>query len=155
MKPNLFLDSDGVIFDFDQHVMHHSGGKTPNQLGDKPLWDLVNSVSDFWATMPLFPWAHDLIDYGRQHDAKILTGCPKSGYEVAAEGKIAKYAKHFPGVQVITCLSRNKTDYMANPGDVLVDDTFRNIKRWSAAGGTAIFFRSYQQAISDLKRIFG
>jgi hypothetical protein len=120
--PSLFLDSDGLIFDFNTHVMYHSNGVPPHRLGDEPLWSLVNSIPDFWQTMPLLPWAHDLMDFCRPFHPTILTGCPRSGYEVAAEQKIAKYAKHFPGIPVITtCMSRNKVDHMRAKGDILVD----------------------------------
>jgi len=152
--PNLFLDSDGVIFDFDRHVMSHSGGVHPRTLGDDPLWNLINAIPDFWITMPLLPWAHDLVQFCKPYSPTILTGCPRSNYEYAADQKQAKYAKHFPDLKVITCLSRNKPTYMKATGDVLVDDTYKNIKRWIAADGVGIFFRNYHQTVDELRTIF-
>lgn len=153
---NIFLDSDGVCCDFDGHVASFSGGRKPNELGgDANLWALVNSIPDFWSTMPLLPGARDLFDAAKAIDpnVRILTGCPRSGYEAAVEGKLLKHSRYFPGTQVITCLSRNKADHMIAPGDCLVDDMARNIKRWEAAGGTGIRYWSAEQAIEKLRKL--
>lgn len=153
--PNLYIDSDGVIFDFDNHVMSYSGGVHPNKLGDPKLWALVDSIPDFWITMPLLPWGADLVRFARLYDPVILTGCPKTNFDYAADQKKLKYAKHFPGIPVITCLSRDKQNHMKSPGDVLVDDRYKNIKRWNEAGGRGVFFRSYDQTIGELMEIYG
>ncbi|CAM6054492.1 unnamed protein product [Sphagnum tenellum] len=84
----------------------------------------------------------------------VLSGCPKTNYDVASEQKKAKFAKQFPGLPVITCLSKNKPDHMIAPGDLLIDDRHSNTKRWIKAGGTAVLFRTYEQTISELEKIF-
>jgi hypothetical protein len=147
----IFLDSDGVLADFDRHVMEFSGGKTPRQLGNDALWELVNSISDFWLTMPLMPGANDLMEFSLPHNPIILTGCPRTGYDVASTQKPIKLGRYFPGVPVITCLSKEKPLHMKAPGDILVDDMVHNVKRWRNAGGTAILYKSADQAISELR----
>lgn len=151
----VFLDSDGVLCAFDAHVMQFSGGKSPRELGNEALWALVNSIPDFWLTMPLMPGARDLVAAAKRIDPDvcILTGCPRTGYEVAAEQKPIKLGAYFPGVRVITCLSRHKPQYMEKPGDVLVDDFIVNVRRWERAGGTAIHYWNAAQAIHDLNQI--
>jgi hypothetical protein len=149
----IFCDSDGVVFDFESHVMKYSGGVHPNKLGDDPLWNLIESIPDFWLTMPLFPWAHDLINFLRPHGPTILTGCPKIGFDVAQTQKIEKYKMYFPDLPLITCLSKEKPVYITGVGDILIDDKSKNIKRWEAVGGKGILFKTYEQVIADLQEI--
>ena len=146
---NVFCDSDGVLFDFDSHLMSYTNGISPNKLGDDKMWELIKSIPEFWITMPLFPWAHELINFLRPYHPIILTGCPKNNFEYAAEQKKLKYVKHFPDISVITCLSKEKAFYMQTPGDILIDDMPKNIKRWVIAGGRGIRFRTYDQTIAD------
>jgi hypothetical protein len=62
-------------------------------------------------------------------DIVILTGCPEGGW--SEPQKIAWGRIIFPGVKMITCLSKEKCLHMMNPGDVLVDDYLRyKEKRW-------------------------
>jgi hypothetical protein len=147
---HVFLDADGVITDFDSHVVSLSG-KTPNELGEVALWEMVGSTPNFWLSMPLMPDAHRLMEFALQYEPTILTGCPRSGYEVAAEQKPIMLSRFFPSVPVITCLSRDKAQHMRQPGDVLLDDRHANIRRWEKAGGVAILFRGdVDRAIRDM-----
>lgn len=150
----LFLDSDGVLFDFNAHVLRLSGGISADRLGDEPLWALVATIPDFWLSMPLLPWAEALVAATRPWQPRVLTGCPRNGYALAVTQKTAVFARYFPGLEVITCLTREKTNYLTAPGDVLLDDRQKNIRRWAKAGGTPVRFRRFDQAVADLTEIF-
>ena len=149
MAINIFVDSDGVIYDFCTHVMNHLGC-SPNAIADDDLWPRVAGIPDFWSTMPLLPWAHDLLAFLAPYHPCILTGCPQTGYAIAAQQKLAKYAIQFPGLPVITCRSRDKPAHLKAAGDILLDDRDNNFKRWRKAGGQAVLFRTYEQAVTDL-----
>lgn len=148
---NVYLDKDGVLADFDAHV-ERLFGAPPRVLGDEKLWQCVEATPDFWETMPVKDRAHDLFAIAAPYKPIILTGCPKTGYERASEHKPRWIERHFgSGIQVITCLSRDKPIHMKQPKDILVDDFIVNIKRWQKAGGRTVWYQNADQAIEDLK----
>jgi hypothetical protein len=150
-KPTLFIDSDGVFANFDQHVLDLFG-KTPNALGDAELWRLANSTENFWSDMPLMPGAREFFDAIKHVNPIVLTGCPKSDYDRAAKAKVAWWKRNFDHDNVITCLSKEKATYMKAEGDWLVDDMTKNCKRWAAAKGYAIRYKGdWEGTINALK----
>lgn len=162
----LAIDLDGVLGAFDEHVESLFGGP-PRGLtfdcperglikGDAALWAHVGQTPDFWEAIPVKEGAYELFEVALPYKPTILTGCPRDGYDVAAAHKVQWIAKHFAAkygveVPVITCFSRDKALHMKNPGDILVDDFIVNIKRWQQAGGSTVWYRDAQQAITDLK----
>lgn len=153
-KPHLFLDVDGVHGAFDAHVLDLFGA-TPRALGDAELWRRVAAHPTFWLDMPLAPGAREFWKEVRHHRPTFLTGCPRSDYARAAAHKRRWIERHFPGAPVITCLSRDKPAAMKAPGDVLVDDFVANIRRWERAGGVGVLFRSFPQALREVRRHMG
>lgn len=147
---HLFLDSDGVFADFDQHIKDLFG-KWPREMSDDEMWRLASAHPHFWNKMPLKPGARELWEFCKGHNPTVLTGCPKSDYDRAVEHKKAWWQYHFQHDKVITCLSRDKALHMIAPGDVLVDDMSKNIKRWEKAGGVGVLYRNHHQAVEILK----
>lgn len=149
-KPHLFIDSDGVFFDFDGHVKDLFGAY-PNQLGDAEMWRLANARPDFFRVMPLLPQAREFWEAIKHVNPTVLTGCPKSNYESAAVQKVEAWEAEFQHASVITCLSRDKALHMKRPGDWLVDDMSKNCKRWVSAGGNAIRYKGdWREAVRTL-----
>lgn len=156
----MFFDADGVVVNFNGHCEtrfgahpHHltfqqPGGKLLK--GDAALWAHVETDDDFWLDMPFFDHAHELVDMGRAYNAQFLTGCPAIGYDRASAHKKEKLGNTF-GIPVITCRSRDKALHMIAPGDILVDDFMKNIKRWEEAGGIGIHFKTFEQAADQLR----
>lgn len=151
MRPHLFLDVDGVMADFDAHVTDRFGAG-PQELGTARLWQLVESESDFWSSIPLKAGARELWELAKDHDPTFLTGCPRTSFDMAAAHKRHWLRQHFGDVPVITCLSRDKASHMKAPGDILVDDFIANVRRWQKAGGRAIWYRNAGQALNELRR---
>lgn len=155
--PNIFLDNDGVFADFDAHF-ENLFGSHPNKIGDPHIWTYINEDPEaFWEGMPLMEGAVEKFEAFRPYNPTFLTGCPKSGYDVAAAHKRVWLREKFGDVPVITCLSRDKQVHMKAPGDVLLDDMPRNLKRWEAAGGVAIRYRrgQWREAIDAVHRAMG
>jgi hypothetical protein len=151
----IFLDNDGVLANFDKHVLDLFG-KTPRELGDEKLWEHVNENPNyFWSTIPPMPYAHELWNFVVSTNIPfcVLTGCPKSHYEIAAEHKPLWIKNHFGETEVITCLSKNKPLHMENPGDILIDDFVANVRRWEKAGGIAIKHYDGASSIQKLKNL--
>lgn len=138
--PHVFVDLDGVLVDFEGGY-EVSFGHKHNSVSEWMMWKNITSKEDHWETMPKMPNFDELWDHIKQFNPTVLTGCPRSGYKAAAEGKV-KWCKEHLGesTPVITCYSRHKPKHMINPGDVLIDDMERNCERWREAGGIAILY---------------
>ena len=77
----IFLDLDGVLADFDSHYETHFGVRPKRwPEPDTTKWKLINSVPDFYRTIPLMPGARDLFRYVDEagYGVAILTGVPSS-----------------------------------------------------------------------------
>ena len=144
------VDLDGPLADFNQHVWEHFAVH-PNRAGDT-LWAKIATVEDFWLTIPVTPRAHELWAFVQPYEPVILTGCPLTLYDIAAAQKVAWAKRHFGAdVRIITCLSRDKTQHLATPDDILIDDFSSNVRRWRKAGGRAVYYRNFDQTIADLR----
>lgn len=148
----LYLDSDGVVADFDTHVFNLFGQK-PQGMNDDRMWELINATPDFWPTMPIKAGGRELWAAVKHLNPIVLTGCPKSDYERSSAHKVEWWLTNWEHKDVITCLSRDKALHMEQPGDVLVDDMRKNLKRWEKAGGVGVLYRTADQAIADLRQL--
>jgi len=143
VKPQLYLDCDGVLADFDAAFKANFGHEPrsyENAKGSDVFWrDIQHEAKEFYRNLPLMQDARQLYEAVRHLRPIILTGCPMGGWAEAQ--KLGWAAEHFPGVPMITCMSRNKRDY-CQPGDILVDDLLRYRDRWEGAGGVFIHHTS-------------
>jgi hypothetical protein len=81
----------------------------------------------------------------------ILTGCPPG--EGSQPQKVAWATRHFPGVPIITCRSKDKHLYLKNPGDILVDDYLKYQYLWEDVGGIFIHQTSAEDSIDQLAQL--
>ena len=150
----IYLDSDGVLADFDTAALNMFGEAIVAK--DHLLWNNIRlNPKLFWDSIPLFDYAIDFVKMLKLYDnLEILTGSPKSHFEVAKESKINFYAKHFPGLKVHVCLAKDKHLFVKNSSDILIDDTLKNIHSWQKAGGIGIPFISVEDTIKQLDEIY-
>ena len=135
LTPRVFLDCDGVLADFDE-AGRILWGEEPRayeaRVGSSRFWQELEDRGDFYRTLPLMADAMELYDGVKHLDPVILTGCPRGNWAEAQ--KVDWAARHFPGVQIITCRSAEKRAH-AKPGDVLIDDWNQPRARWIEMGG--------------------
>ena len=151
--PNLFLDCDGVLADFDAGATALLGmgpRAFEERHGKREFWRRLAKARDFYATLPLMPDATELFEAVEHLRPTILTGLPLGNW--AAPQKVRWAAEHFPGVPIITCMARDKYRYM-QPGDVLVDDSPTHRAVWENAGGLFILHRSARASLDELAAI--
>lgn len=154
----IWLDLDGVMADFDGHYEHHFGVRPTRWPGpDSVDWKLVNSVPDFFLTMPCMPGARDLFlvaFLASNGDVGFLTGCPAS-IDAAANQKRQWIAQEpgFGNSKVVCCRSRDKCLH-GKPGDILIDDYLKYADLWTGMGGIFIHYTSAKDSILQLKRMF-
>ncbi|MBL7951758.1 MAG: hypothetical protein JNM62_08555 [Flavobacteriales bacterium] len=151
--PQLFLDLDGVLADFEggaEKLLRMPAKAFQAKHGQGPFWKKLATAPDFYGTLDLLPDAHELMDGVRHLDPIILTGLPIGKW--AEPQKRAWVQRHFPGVEVITTLARNKYTY-CSPDDVLVDDQERYAEAWENAGGIFILHTDAQRSLAAVRKL--
>lgn len=153
----LFLDLDGVMFDFDGGVKKITG-KLPHELDKREMWKRINSTPNFFFNLDLLPRAMEMYRYIKTlemtHDVKtrILTGLPSmTGSADQKRRAVAQYIDQ--DLEVIVLPSKNKVLH-AKPNAILIDDREEMTSPWSRQGGFAILHRSVDETIEILKATF-
>ena len=150
--PQLFLDCDGVLADFDRYATGLLG-LPPREFearhGLKEFWQRIANHPDYFFRLPLMPDARQLWDAVAHLHPVILTGVPHGGW--AAPQKMRWAAQHFPGARMITTMARAKREHMEAPGDILVDDSLRFRGLWEEAGGVFVHHRTALETLAELR----
>ena len=153
-QPNLFLDADGVLADFDAGAKALLG-MTPREFearrGRGAFWKRLANAPDFYASLPQMADARILFEAVKHLKPTILTGLPLGNW--AAPQKVKWAAEHFPGVPIITCMARDKHKYM-KPGDVLVDDRENHRATYEAEGVIFVHHKNAEDSLRQLAKIF-
>lgn len=155
MTRSLFLDVDGVLADFDGGFRAITG-LSPEEFehahGKGNFWKTIAKSGDFYFKLDLLPGAMEMVDTVRHLQPTLLTGLPIGNW--AAPQKRRWAARHFPDLEIITCMARDKWKY-GQPGDVLVDDRISACEPWEErAGGTFILHRSPEESLAKLSDYF-
>jgi hypothetical protein len=111
---SLFLDCDGVLADFDsgaEDVLGMSPAEYRAAFSEAAMWQALHAQPGFYADLPIMPLARALYSALARYQPTILTGCPQGGW--AQSQKLYWRDINFPGVPMITTLSRNKRDHGA------------------------------------------
>ena len=155
---DLYLDADGVICGFDQHVQKIFGKKVEAFQPKGSFWAALTHhdthVEKFFRNLPKIDDADVLVDFVTAHfkSVKILTAC---GYtpKDAKEQKIAWFAEHYPQIEcIVVAKSPDKAAY-AHPYAILIDDRSKSIDPWVAKGGIGILHTSAEDTIAQLRAI--
>lgn len=155
MKPQLFIDCDGVLADMDAGAakvlgMHPRAYEMA--VGPEAMWKRLHEEPDFYANLPVMSDAFELvlgvINLGFR--PIILTGCPIGGWAEAQ--KLRWRDKHLPGFEMICCLSKDKRLH-GKPGDILIDDWLKHRQAWVDMGGIWIHHTSAKESLNELSSI--
>jgi hypothetical protein len=159
---NVFSDGDGCVADFDTGFETRFGVEAKGLKVEVWQQMIADTQGQFFEELPLMPnWEYywgSILPY----KPRILTGCPRIGYDLAADAKVAYYMKHLgpsyremhgEDLKVITCLSKEKPLHMTAPGDVLIDDMIYNLKAWEKAGGRTVRFKTAKQAVYFFNKV--
>jgi len=136
------LDLDGVFADMDEVVNRLINGSYSSN--PSLFWNLVDSHDNFFLHLNPIKESIELfnfIKYNSIYPIRILTALPIPTNKLisAAEDKKNWVAKYLcPDIEVI-CVNNwsNKKDY-CSMGDILIDDSSRNILDWGKSGGIGI-----------------
>lgn len=149
----LFLDADGVLFDFNAGYRAIFGEDPGGAVGggDRPdMWERLIARGTFYRDLSPMDDSFDLWNFCKPHNPTILTGVPKEMPEADPQKRQAIAEWYGPEVPVITCKSKDKSLHM-RPGDYLVDDWEKYANLWRIKGGVFIHHRSAAQSIKQLQ----
>lgn len=161
-KPQIFLDCDGVLADFDTFITPHMGGGDRDywdkNLSNKEFWGRLEHIEDLFGSLDKMPDAdilvQNVLDLCATYNLNrpiILTGKPRlDKYE---QQKLSWRDKYFPNLEMIVCESKDKRKHMKAPGDILIDDWTKHMNAWIGAGGRWILHRSAEQSLKELAQI--
>lgn len=165
VKDRIYIDMDGVLCSFVQGVLGLFNHPDPkNGEGAIEGWDglhheinrhrpefahvthdqVMDAMRDeghqFWARLPIYPWAYGLIGTIDRSGADYYLLTTHAGGE-SAMGKVQWVRRFLPHLEDRMILTKQKW-HCAGPGRVLIDDHHRNIDAWNNAGGHAILWPS-------------
>lgn len=139
-EPQLFVDLDGVLADFDGFIEEHMGITNNRENEDPDFWPKVRAYQGrMFLEMSPLKWAASLWKKLKPFKPIILTGNPWSIPTAADDKRQWVKEKIDPDVQVICCKSRNKRLY-GRAGDILLDDWTKYEPLWTGMGGKFIHF---------------
>ena len=154
-KIKLYLDSDGVLFDWDARVIEILEGKQVHQVPKGKVWASIqrynDTVQQFYKTLPLMDRAHVLVEFAQEYfeEVHVLTAAGFTPKDVKQQ-KIDCFAEHFPSLHVI-CVDKSPDKALyASPTSILVDDRLKSIEPWVAGGGIGIMHTSIDDTIRQL-----
>lgn len=145
----LFVDLDGVLCDFEKGVRNLFGGKGPKEIPLKEMWKRLSFADNFYANLDWMPDGRELWEGVKHLNPTILTGIPHGNW--APKQKRVWCGRNLGwDVPVITCFAREKHTH-GNPGDILIDDTEKNLQPWKSMGGVFILHTASSDSLEQLK----
>lgn len=150
----IYLDSDGVIVDFEGYFRDKLGKRHADYERKSEFWEEVkrlNRIEPVFESMGFLPHAWLLVDVCKTlfKEVKILTasgGVPKD----APTQKINFYKKHYPELECIVVENSVDKSLYAAPGVILVDDMPKSINPWVEKGGVGVLHKSVAGTVAEL-----
>lgn len=150
----IYIDTDGVIADFDKGVIDYLMVSTKTMQEDHP--NFVNALCaitkfGFFRELPPMDDADVLMAGLSDFQRKILTchGSHRNKKAVAYQ-KHQWIDTHFPGHEVISVDSGLHKAWWASEKAVLIDDRKKNVDAFRDAGGRAILHENALQSLYEL-----
>lgn len=145
-QPQLFVDLDGVLTDFDGFIEQEFGIEN-NRDNERPdFWEIVRGYKGrLYFDMAPLDGAQEFWEALKPYSPIILTGIPWS-IEGAVRDKREWVAKYIdPDARVIPCRSRSKSKYGVK-GDILIDDWTKYRDKWVDIGGIFVHYKGDRKA---------
>ena len=168
-EPIVYVDMDGVLADFFGGVeklygVEHWKELTSNKDEGGLKQEVINRITgtDFFATLPEFPTADQLIAMVKKFTGgtfSILTSPLRGDHENSTKYKKLWINQHIANPEQVIVTGRKEAyakDKASGTPNILIDDRPTNIERWQNAGGYGILYQAnrdqltkVQQALND------
>jgi 5'(3')-deoxyribonucleotidase len=162
-KPVVYIDMDGVLADFFGGVEKLYGVQHWKDLSKDNKLDLKQEVinritgTDFFATLPEFPTADQLITMVKKFTGgtfSILTSPLRGDHEISSKYKKLWIGQHIENPEQ-TIITGRKESYAKNKAsgtpNILIDDRPVNIERWQGAGGYGILYQANRDSLTKVQ----
>ena len=162
MYKTIFLDMDGVLSDFDKQYKFLTGLDFHSFAHRQDAWDSIGPYTDkFFQDMHPMSDAYDLVEgvhtladrYGCE--VAVLTAIPKIGrIPTARIQKLAWINNYFPEFSCTFNIGPHAQHKQLHciPGDILIDDSPKNIPQWFDVGGFGILHSSAEDSLARLRK---
>lgn len=145
----IYLDMDGVIADFDQHFSELTGEAcAPHEYeakhGTIAFWDLILEQQDFFAKIKPFANMHDLIDLCKEMADKVVILSSPSKFNTSLCVEQKREWLDFYCIGDMPAIFEKEKYKFARANCLLIDDYIANIEKWTANGGEAHHFKSFE-----------
>ena len=154
----LNLDLDGVFADFQAGFRKHLGFDYSDD--PKLAWSILDKVPHLFRDLQPLPGAvlgfYKLVAQVGIKNCRVLTALPLPTNKLvtATVDKIYWVIYYLDSDIEVVCVPdwRHKKDFCV-PGDILIDDSARNIEDWESAGGVGILHTSFESSLAQLKQL--
>ena len=163
-KPTVYLDMDGVLADFFGGIEKMYGVENWKQLTNDKTKDLKKEVinritgSDFFATLPKFPTADELIALVKKFTGgtfSINTSPLRGDHENSGKYKKVWITNNIETPAEVVVTGRKETyakDKASGTPNILIDDRPVNIQKWPAAGGHGILYQANRDPLTKVEK---
>lgn len=152
MTPDVFVDMDGVLADFDGFYLAQFGVST-DRAGrvEDGFWDRMLAHGSFFRDMPLMPDARRLWEgvLALHPEPVVLSAAPPEIPDAPTQKKAWLEAHFGDRVPLITCRAKDECRH-GKPGDILIDDWPKWRHLWEGMGGTFVLHRSAEDSLAQL-----
>jgi len=153
--PKIYCDMDQVLCDFitsANSVLRDDFTKVNNVM----RWKSINSVADFWESLPWMPGGQELYEMIIKYNPYILSAYSERDKN-CIEGKYKWLQRNtsIPRVRVNLVKRAEKKTYAILNGqpNVLIDDYLKNIEDWKDNGGVGIHHSNTNKTLSELSNL--
>lgn len=157
-KPIVYVDMDGVLADLFNHVADIHDVEHYNDMTDEE-WDIFFRTTDayhLFRDLPPFATANALVAMVRRWFGgyTILSSPLNFDKEGSIQGKKEWLQRHITIPADNWVFDHDKAKYATTEGspNILIDDFGDYIRKWNAAGGTAIKYQADEDRLPDLER---
>ena len=159
----IFLDLDGVFADFHRYVEKVCG--FPYAENPEAVWKELDQIPCLFSKLDLLPGSlamfHNIRVIAeeagiRDYQIEFLTALPRRtgrlGTAVWDKAEwVYMHISDYHHVNIVDHWSKKK--HFCQPGDILIDDAWRNCLDWTDAGGIAIVHDNVETTVSQLEGI--
>lgn len=152
----IYIDLDGVCADFNKRCIELTG--KPYQ--GKETWKVLEKVPRLFYNLEAMQGAREsvtrLVFNSGYRNIQVLTALPLLTEQLVTAHKDKVQWVHeniTPLIQVNAVQNWRYKKHFCNAGDILIDDSSRNILEWTDVGGVGVLHQDWDKTMLELKQI--
>lgn len=159
----IYVDMDDVVADFSGLALQIAGYLMPDSGKEKypeSVWKKFVERCRLYNELEKCPGADEIVATASSiagvngWSVKFLTAIPRDNdFPWAFYDKCLWAQRYYPGIPVWFGPYSLDKHLRCRPGDILIDDRYRNCQMWTSMGGLAIHHTSAESTIEKLKEL--